>query len=62
VAAEAQRLLDGHHDHASIATLLNQAGMTTARGKSFNAKNVRHILHGRTAPPMGDLRATGGAV
>jgi hypothetical protein len=70
--AQAQRLLENRHDHASIAAVLNQAGMKTARGKSFNAKNVRHILLGsqpsggarcgQPASPMADLRATGGAV
>src|SRR5437870_4473963 len=70
--ATAQRLLEDHHDHASIAAVLNQAGMKTARGKDFNSKNVRHILHGskpsggarcvKPGCPMADLRATGGAV
>jgi len=68
----AQRLLEDHHDHPSIAEVLNQAGIQTARGKNFTAKNVRHILHnhqpscgtrsGGAAPPMADLCAKGGAV
>lgn len=72
VVAEAQRLLENHYDHASIAAVLNQAGMKTAGGNSFNAKNVRHILQGsqssgraqfgQPASPTSDLRATGGAV
>jgi hypothetical protein len=70
--AMAQRLLHDRHDHESIAAALNQAGMKTARGKNFDAKNVRHILHGyqphcaarrgQPNPPMADLCATGGAV
>jgi hypothetical protein len=50
--AEAQRLPENQHDHASIAAVPNQTGTKTARGKSINAKTV----------PMADLRATGGAV
>jgi hypothetical protein len=70
--ALAQRLLEDHHDHASIAALLNQAGIKTARGKVFTGNNVRHILHvyqlssdarsGQPGLPMVDLPATGGAV
>jgi hypothetical protein len=70
--AMAQRLLEDRHDHASIAVVLNQAGIKTARGKDFTAKNVRHLLHGyqpscaarcgRPTPPMTDLCAIGGAV
>ncbi len=70
--AMAQRLLEDHHDHTSIAEVLNQAGIKTARGTNFTAKNVRHILHGyqpsygarsgQPALPMTDLCATGGAV
>lgn len=70
--AEAKRLLENHHDHASIAALLNQAGMKTARGKCFGPQNVRHLLHGSpasggarsgdTISPAADLRATRGAV
>jgi hypothetical protein len=68
----AQRLLEDHHDHASIAVLLNQVGIKTARGKNFTAKNVRHILHvhlpscgarsGQPASPITGLCVTGGAV
>jgi hypothetical protein len=70
--AMAQRLLEDHHDHASIAAVLNQAGIKTARGKNFTAKNVRHILHGyqpscgarsgQPAIPVTDLCGTAGAV
>jgi len=70
--AMAQRLLADHHDYASIAAVLNQAGIKTARGKNFTVKNVRHILHGyepscgvpcgRPASPIADPCATGGAV
>src|SRR2546425_3913985 len=38
----AQRMLDDHPDHASIAAVLNQAGIKTTRGKNFTTKNVRH--------------------
>jgi len=70
--AMAKRLLDDHHDYASIAVVLSQAGMKTARGHSFNSKNVRHILHGsqfsrgaqreQSASPTADLHAARGAV
>ena len=69
--AMAKGLLEDHHDHASIAAALNQAGMKTARGKDFTVKNVRHILRGlqksrsarceEPAHPLAD-RVTGGAV
>lgn len=73
VVAEARRLLECHHDHISIAAALNQAGMKTARGTTFNAKNVRHILHGsqssggvrcgqQPASTMARHPASGGAV
>jgi hypothetical protein len=72
VVAEAQRLLENRYDHASIAGVLNQAGMKTAWGKSFNEKNVRHLLLGyqpsggvRCGQPnslLADVRAPGGAV
>jgi hypothetical protein len=70
--ALAQRLLEDHHDHASIAEALNQAGIKTARGKNFRATNVRHTIHGyqpsgssrsaELAPPIADLCAERGAV
>ena len=68
----AQRLSEDHHDHASIAEVLNQMGIKTARGKNFTPKTVRQILQGyqqscsarsgAPAPPVPDLYATGGAV
>jgi hypothetical protein len=70
--AMAQRLLEDHYDHASIAAVLNQAGIKTTHGKNFTANNVQHILHGhqsscgtrpgQPASPMTDLCVTGGAV
>ena len=67
-----QRLSDDHHDHNSIAEVLNQMGIKTAYGKIFTSKTVRQILHGyrlscserrdATATPVADLRVAGGAV
>jgi DNA invertase Pin-like site-specific DNA recombinase len=67
-----QRLSEDHHNPASIADVLNQMEIKTARGKNFTPKNVRQILHryqqscsarsGAPAPPVPDLYATGGAV
>jgi len=53
--ALAQRLLEDHHDHASIAAVLNQAGIKTARGKYFTAKNVLPtVISHPAAPDVGD--------
>jgi DNA invertase Pin-like site-specific DNA recombinase len=70
--AMAQRLLEDHHDHASIAETLNQMGIKTASGKNFTPKTVRQILSscqqsrddrcGATTPPMPDLCVIRGAV
>jgi DNA invertase Pin-like site-specific DNA recombinase len=67
-----QRLSVGHHNQTSIAEVLNQMGIKTARGKIFTSKTVRQILHGyhlscserreATAAPVADLRVAGGAV
>ena len=64
-----QRLSDDHQDQASIAEVLHQMGLKTARGKDFTSKNVRQILHGyrmsrREAPAnlVADLCVAGGAV
>jgi len=47
--AMAQRLEEDHHDPGSIADALNDAGIQTARGKTFTAQNVRYILQAHRA-------------
>ena len=70
--AMAQQLQQAHHNHASIAAALNQAGMTTSQGKSFTKCTVRQILHryhsshaarcAAAAPPLADPCVTRGVV
>ncbi len=64
-----QRLSADHQDQASIAEVLHQMGIKTARGKDFTSRNVRQILHGypmsrREAPAnlVADSCVAGGAV
>jgi len=67
-----QRLSEDRHDHTSIAEVLNQMGIKTARGNNFTPKTVRQILHGsrrsysdRSGAPaqtVPGLRVAGGAV
>jgi DNA invertase Pin-like site-specific DNA recombinase len=64
-----RRLSEDHHDQASIAEVLHQMGIKTARGNEFTPTNVRQILHGyhlsryeAPAIPVVDLCVAGGAV
>jgi DNA invertase Pin-like site-specific DNA recombinase len=62
-AAMVQSLLKDRHRHASIATVLNQTGIKTARGKNFTAQTVRQIiLHYKQFPNLrAGAAATGGS-